>query len=363
MTLARPTLAALAFLVLTPGCDLFDPNGDGGGPKPSDPTTDLARVALDAHDQVRGNATPTPSPALPGTQWSAEVEAVAARWAAHCVYEHNAGRGNLGGTSPRALPGTGPASPGWCRHGPRRRRTTTTPPTAAPRERSAATTPSSSGGTARSSGAPTRAAPAIRPSRACPPGTSGSATTALPVTGPASARTDCGRGLPYHAGPPHAGGPGALALSAAPPVGPRRLLRWRLLGAATPGRRLHRRGEGAAPAGGARPGARPRPGRATVRGPRHPAPPGDDGLARGAGVLRSGAAPHLRLQPRRGGALVRAGRRARSRLRDRASGASRWRSAPTTTCRCCPTARAVGVGRAAAGARARRARRRPSSRR
>ncbi len=86
-------------------------------------------------------------------------------------------------TSPRALRDTGRASPGWCRPGPRRRPTTTTPPTAAPRERSAATTPSSSGGTARSSGAPTRAAPAIRPSRGCPPGTSGSATTALPVTG------------------------------------------------------------------------------------------------------------------------------------------------------------------------------------
>ncbi|HEY1333902.1 MAG TPA: hypothetical protein VGF31_06575, partial [Myxococcaceae bacterium] len=65
MTLARSTLAALAVLLVVPGCDLFDPNGGGGGPSPSDPTTDLARVALQAHDQVRTDANPTPSPALP----------------------------------------------------------------------------------------------------------------------------------------------------------------------------------------------------------------------------------------------------------------------------------------------------------
>ena len=113
MTLARRTLAALALLVLVPGCDLFDPNGDGGGgPSPSDPTTDLARVALQAHDQIRGNATPTPSPALPAMQWSAEVEAVAAQWAAHCVYQHNAGRGNLGENIAASSPGYWPTIAG-----------------------------------------------------------------------------------------------------------------------------------------------------------------------------------------------------------------------------------------------------------
>jgi len=77
MVRARPTLALL--LVLS-GCDLFDPkSGSGGGPTPSDPTTDLARVALQAHDQVRASANPTPSPALPEMQWSADVEAVAAQ--------------------------------------------------------------------------------------------------------------------------------------------------------------------------------------------------------------------------------------------------------------------------------------------
>ena len=53
MILARRTLALLLVL---PGCGLFDPTTDGnGGPRPSDPTTDLARIALQAHDQVRAS--------------------------------------------------------------------------------------------------------------------------------------------------------------------------------------------------------------------------------------------------------------------------------------------------------------------
>jgi len=112
MPLARPTLAALAILLVVPGCDLLDPKDSGGGPSPSDPTTDLARVALEAHDQVRSNATPTPSPALPAVQWSADVEAVAAQWAAHCVYEHNTGRGNLGENIAASSPGYWPTIAG-----------------------------------------------------------------------------------------------------------------------------------------------------------------------------------------------------------------------------------------------------------
>src|SRR6185295_11907546 len=36
MPLARPTLAALAILLVVPGCDLLDPKDSGGGPSPSD---------------------------------------------------------------------------------------------------------------------------------------------------------------------------------------------------------------------------------------------------------------------------------------------------------------------------------------
>ncbi|HVP61460.1 MAG TPA: CAP domain-containing protein [Myxococcaceae bacterium] len=109
MTRLRPTLAGLGLLTALSGCNLLDSNGTGAGPNPSSPTTDLARVALQAHDQVRSNATPTPAPALPAMQWSADVEAVAAQWAAHCVYQHNAGRGNLGENIAASSPGYWPS--------------------------------------------------------------------------------------------------------------------------------------------------------------------------------------------------------------------------------------------------------------
>ncbi len=112
MTRSLATLAGLVLVLTLSACDLFDPNGDGDGPRPSDPTTDLARVALQAHDQVRSTATPTPTPPLPVTQWSAEVEAVAAQWAAHCVYQHNAGRGNLGENIAASSPGHWPSIAG-----------------------------------------------------------------------------------------------------------------------------------------------------------------------------------------------------------------------------------------------------------
>jgi hypothetical protein len=108
MRIARPTLATLALLLALPGCGLFDPNGDGGGPTASDPTTDLARIALQAHDQVRAGAMPTPNPPLPNMQWSADVEAVADAWAANCVYQHNAGRGDLGENIAASSPGYWP---------------------------------------------------------------------------------------------------------------------------------------------------------------------------------------------------------------------------------------------------------------
>src|SRR5262245_19168124 len=59
--------------------------------------------------------------------------------------------------------------------------------------------------------------------------------------------------------------------------------------------------------------------RAEVRGSRLSLPTGD-AKPRGAGVLRSGAGVPLRLQPRRGGPFVRAGRPARPDLCDGALG-------------------------------------------
>ena len=102
---SRPATRVLAFLLALAGCDLTNGGPGNGGPSPSDPTTDLARVAIQEHNQIRSTATPTPSPGLPAVQWSSQVEAVATQWAANCVYQHNAGRGNLGENIAASSPG------------------------------------------------------------------------------------------------------------------------------------------------------------------------------------------------------------------------------------------------------------------
>lgn len=43
---------------------------------------------LTAHNDVRANATPTPSPALPKMRWSDSAATLAQDWAARCVFEH-----------------------------------------------------------------------------------------------------------------------------------------------------------------------------------------------------------------------------------------------------------------------------------
>ncbi len=112
MTVRLRTLAVPALLLLG-GCNLLDPGGTGGpGPAASNPTTDLARIALQSHDQVRAGATPAPSPPLPEMQWSDQVESVAAEWASRCMYQHNAGRGDLGENIAASSPGYWPTIAG-----------------------------------------------------------------------------------------------------------------------------------------------------------------------------------------------------------------------------------------------------------
>ena len=136
MTRVRP-LASLALMLVLSGCDLFDPKSDGSdGPSASDPTTDLARVALQAHDQVRGQRQPRAQPGAAGRcsgppRWRPSQPG-GRRTASTST---TPAAGTWGRTSPRARPGTGRASPRSCRPGPPRRRTTTTRPTAAPREK------------------------------------------------------------------------------------------------------------------------------------------------------------------------------------------------------------------------------------
>jgi pathogenesis-related protein 1 len=50
--------------------------------------TTFQQALLTAHDSVRANAMPVPSPALPPMEWSSSAQALAEDWAARCNFEH-----------------------------------------------------------------------------------------------------------------------------------------------------------------------------------------------------------------------------------------------------------------------------------
>ncbi len=93
------------------GCDFSDtsqePDGgtgpDGGSPDTS-AETPFAREMLNAHNQVRISATPTPNPPLPALQWSVQAASTAQTWADQCNFTHNSRRGNLGENIAAATP-------------------------------------------------------------------------------------------------------------------------------------------------------------------------------------------------------------------------------------------------------------------
>lgn len=89
---ASAVLAALALAA----CDPL-PDELPSGPPPVGFGTDMVA----AHNAVRADlsivgGSPAPDPALPPVAWSADAAAVAQGWADRCVYQHNAGRGELG---------------------------------------------------------------------------------------------------------------------------------------------------------------------------------------------------------------------------------------------------------------------------
>jgi hypothetical protein len=67
--------------------------GDGGVPEELDPRLALM---LDAHNQVRAGASPSPSPALPSMTWAGDLAAAAQRYAARCDFSHDPDRGPVG---------------------------------------------------------------------------------------------------------------------------------------------------------------------------------------------------------------------------------------------------------------------------
>jgi len=63
----------------------------GDADEESGPLSPFARAFVDAHNAVRAAVDPTPATPLPPVVWRAEVAAVAAAWAARCVFEHSQG--------------------------------------------------------------------------------------------------------------------------------------------------------------------------------------------------------------------------------------------------------------------------------
>ena len=74
------------------GACQVDDAGTGGGSGLTAWQDDI----LAAHNRVRANAMPAPSPALPALAWSGAVTFVAQGWAANCTFSHNPSRGPLG---------------------------------------------------------------------------------------------------------------------------------------------------------------------------------------------------------------------------------------------------------------------------
>jgi uncharacterized protein YkwD len=60
------------------------------------PPTEEAQAWLDAQNAVRASVQPAPATPLPPLSWSADAATVAQAWADHCVYQHNANRGQRG---------------------------------------------------------------------------------------------------------------------------------------------------------------------------------------------------------------------------------------------------------------------------
>jgi pathogenesis-related protein 1 len=78
---AAPLFACLLAACASPG----QPDPRVEGPQRSA----FVQEALAAHNRVRADAQPTPTPPLPALVWSDQLAAVAQEWAERCVFEHS----------------------------------------------------------------------------------------------------------------------------------------------------------------------------------------------------------------------------------------------------------------------------------
>jgi uncharacterized protein YkwD len=70
------------------------------------PPKDFGKDMVDAHNQARAGAKPTPRPALPPLTWSDAAARKAAEYAKKCRFEHNPDRGDFGENLAAATPDT-----------------------------------------------------------------------------------------------------------------------------------------------------------------------------------------------------------------------------------------------------------------
>lgn len=88
---ARVVVSALVIVAAGCGVDAGGPSAGGGGDDGDAALSPLAQAFVDAHNDVRARAVPSPLPTLPPVGWSDDVAAVATAWAKRCVFEHSGG--------------------------------------------------------------------------------------------------------------------------------------------------------------------------------------------------------------------------------------------------------------------------------
>ena len=81
-----PLIVLAAGLATCWACD--DPADEKEGILADDP---FAIAFVDAHNQVREDAQPAPSPALPALSWDSALSVLAKNWADGCLFEHSQG--------------------------------------------------------------------------------------------------------------------------------------------------------------------------------------------------------------------------------------------------------------------------------
>ena len=84
----RRGLLCLLLAGCGPASSPVDAGMDAGVIDAGPTLTAFQQALLTAHDSVRANAIPVPSPALPAVHWSSSAQALAEDWAARCDFVH-----------------------------------------------------------------------------------------------------------------------------------------------------------------------------------------------------------------------------------------------------------------------------------